>query len=181
MSTIEQTRDLTGTWRADPVHSTLGFEVKHMVVSTFRGNIPDFDATLTGEGETFSVEGVARLSSLTTQEENLTGHLMSPDFFDAERHPEITLRSTSVQRQGNDVTIDAELTIKGITRPTVLRGEITEVASDPYGKQRVGLSLTTRVDRTEFDLNWNAPMPGGGFVLANDVKLTAELEFVKEA
>lgn len=181
MSTIEKTRDLTGTWNADPIHSSLDFSVKHMVVSSFRGNLPDFEATLHGEGESFSLTGVAQAGSITTGEENLTAHLQSPDFFDTERTPEIRLQSTSVERNGDDVVVDADLTIKGTTIPVVLGGEVTEVASDPYGKQRLGLTLATKIDRSQFGLNWNAPMPGGGLVLSNDVKLTAELEFVKAA
>jgi polyisoprenoid-binding protein YceI len=181
MSTIEKTQDLTGTWGADPIHSSLGFAVKHMVVSSFRGTLPKFEATLTGEGESFRLSGVAQAASIETAEENLTGHLQSPDFFDVERTPEIRLESTSVERNGGDVTIGADLTIKGTTLPVVLRGEITDVASDPYGNERVGLTLATTINRADFGLSWNAPMPGGGFVLSNDVKLTAELEFVKAA
>jgi polyisoprenoid-binding protein YceI len=181
MSTIEKTQDVTGTWNADPIHSSLGFAVKHMVVSSFRGTVPQFEATLVGEGASFRLSGVAKAATIETAEENLTAHLQSPEFFDVERTPEILLESTSVERNGNDVTIGADLTIKGTTLPVVLRGEITDVASDPYGNERVGLTLATTVHRTQFGLNWNAPMPGGGLVLSNEVKLTAELEFVKAA
>jgi polyisoprenoid-binding protein YceI len=181
MSTIEKTRDLTGTWNVDPIHSSLDFAVKHMVVTSFRGSLPEFQATLSGEGESFSLTGIAQASSITTGEENLTAHLQSPDFFDTERTPEIALESKSVERNGHSVVVNADLTIKGARLPVELRGEITDVAVDPYGNERVGLTLATTIDRTKYGLNWNAPMPGGGLVLSNDVKLTAELEFVKAA
>jgi polyisoprenoid-binding protein YceI len=181
MSTIEQQRTLDGTWKADKVHSHLGFAVRHMGVSLFRGSLEDFDATLVGRGESFELSGTALAASIETPEPNLSGHLQSPEFFDVERTPQITLESTSVERDGDQVTIAADLTIRGATRPVVLRGNIADVAEDPYGNMRVGLSLETTIDRTEFGLNWNAPLPGGGLVLANDVRLTADLEFIKEA
>ena len=165
-----------GTWALDPIHSTIGFELPYLA-GTFRGHFTDVNARLTETG----LQGSARVASVDVKDENLAAHLQSPDFFDTERTPEIRLQSTSVERNGDDVVVDADLTIKGTRIAVVLRGEVTEVASDPYGKQRLGLTLATKIDRSQFGLNWNAPMPGGGLVLSNDVKLTAELEFVKAA
>jgi polyisoprenoid-binding protein YceI len=170
----------SGTWHTDAVHSTLEFAVKHMIVSTFRGAVPAFEATLTsGEDGVAQLAGTADVASIVTQDENLTGHLQAPDFFDAARYPQLRFASRSIVRDGDAITVEGDLTVKGITRPVELTGEISGPAEDPWGGERVGLELTSTVDRREFDLEWNAPVPGGGFVLGNDVKLTARLELVR--
>ncbi len=112
-------------------------------------------------------------------DDNLTAHLASPDFFDGERYPEIRFTATSIEVSGEDVTASGELTVKGITLPIELKGELTGPAEDPYGGTRLGLDLTTTFDRTKFGLLFNAPMPTGGFILSNDVKVTAQLELVR--
>src|SRR5262249_2251317 len=120
--------------------------------------------------------------SVTTQDENLTGHLLSPDFFDAERFPEVSFRSTHVLRRGEeDIEVDGELTLKGVTKPVTLRGTIAGPAVALGDTERLGLELETRIDRTEFGLTWNAPLPKGGFAVGDEVRITAHLEVVKEA
>jgi polyisoprenoid-binding protein YceI len=170
-----------GTYALDAVHSTVGFAVRH-VVGTFRGTFADYDVRLEvdGEGE-LALAGVAKVPSVQVSEEALAGHLQSPDFFDAERTPEIAFRSSSV-RLGDDgsLVVDGELTIKGTTRPVEARGSLSHVEADLSGAERVGIELETVVDRTAFGLRWNAPLPKGGNVLANDVKLTVSLELVKD-
>ena len=178
MSTTEAIQALpTGIWKSDPVHSSVGFAVQHMGVIPFRGTASDFEAIIAG-GE---LVGSARVESIVTPDENLTGHLLSPEFFDAERHPELRFESRDIQRDGGEVVVSGELTLKGVTRPVELRGAITDPIDDPYGKRRVGLELTTTIDRTDFGIDWNADLPSGGPVLANDVELTARLELVQEA
>ena len=184
MSVIEQQGQQvpTGTWTSDPVHSTLEFAVKHMVVATYRGRLHDFTATLVGDGASASLEGTARVESVTTQDENLTGHLLSPDFFDAERFPEVGFRSTRVVRRGEEeIEVDGELTLKGVTKPVTLRGTIAGPAVALGDTERLGLELETTIDRTEFGLTWNAPLPKGGFAVGDEVRITAHLELVKEA
>src|SRR6266851_4343535 len=119
MSTIEQTQQVipTGTWKADTVHSRVAFEVPY-AVATFTGEVPKFEATL----EDGKLTGVAQISSIQVKEENLEAHLLSPEFFDAERHPEVRFASHEIRRHGNNVEIDGEITIKGITRPAILTG-----------------------------------------------------------
>lgn len=166
----------TGTWKLDPVHSSVGFAVKHMVVATFRGGFRTFDVTLDEEG----LSGTVEVASVDVEEPNLNGHLQSPDFFDAERHPQLAFRSSSVRLDGDSIEVDGELTVKGITRPVVLTGTISGPVEGLNGARRVGLELQTVVDRAAFGLDWNAPLPSGGFAVGNDVTLRAELELVEE-
>jgi polyisoprenoid-binding protein YceI len=178
VSTIEITQAIpTGTWIADPIHSSVAFSVRHMGVIPFRGGFETFDAQL-ADGK---LSGSARVETIQTDDENLTGHLLSPEFFDAERHPLLQFESSEIRRDADTVTVDGVLTLKGETRPIELRGTISGPISDPYGGQRVGLELETTIDRTEFGIDWNAELPSGGQVLADDVKLTAELELVQQA
>jgi polyisoprenoid-binding protein YceI len=166
----------TGTFNADTVHSSLGFEVRYMGIAFFKGAVKDFDATLT-DGK---LAGAARIESLETKDENLHAHLLAPEFFDAERHPEVTFSGEVVPAR-DGVEVEGEITIKGVTRPAVLRGTLTGPLTDPYGNTRYGLELTTTIDRTEFGLNWNADMPDGTKALANEVTLRAELSLVAAA
>jgi polyisoprenoid-binding protein YceI len=169
----QQTAVPAGTWQADPIHSSVGFAVKYLGVATFTGELTNFEATLK-DGE---LAGKARVESVEVKDENLKAHLQAPDFFDAERHPEVSFSG----REVGEGRFEGELTIKGVTRPATLEGTITGPVTDPYGNERYGLALTTVVDRTAFGLNWNAPLPAGGFALANDVTLKADLSLVKAA
>ena len=176
MSTlIEQQETIapSGTWQADPVHSSVGFEVKYLGVATFTGELRGFEASL-ADGE---LTGKAQVATIEVKDENLKAHLQAPDFFDAERHPEVTFTGTATAPG----RFEGEITVKGVTKPAVLEGTITGPITDPYGNERYGLSLQTTIDRTAFGIDWNAPLPGGGFALANDVTLKAELSLVKAA
>lgn len=177
MSTTEQTQQIipTGTWKADTVHSRVAFEVPY-AVATFTGEVPDFEATL----EDGKLIGIARIASIQVKEENLQGHLLSPEFFDSERHPEVTFASKEIRRDGDSVEIDGEVTIKGITKPATLTGTATGPAVDHFGAHRFGLQLETTVDRTAFDMNWNMPLPNGDPALGNEVTLKAELTLVEQ-
>ncbi|MBV9680954.1 MAG: YceI family protein [Solirubrobacterales bacterium] len=168
-----------GIWKLDPTHSSASFAVKHMGVATFRGRFEKFNATLTVDESSAGLVGTVDASSIVVKDENLQGHLGSPDFFDVERYPEITFRSASLRREGDEVIVDGELTIKGNTRAVEARGEIAGPAVTLGEVTKVGLTLETIVDRTEFGLNWNAPLPRGGFAVANVVKLTVELELIQ--
>ena len=183
MSAIDTTqagRSLpTGTWRLDPVHSSIGFEVAYMV-GTFRGSFREVDGTLVVDENGAALTGTARVASVDVKDENLAAHLTSPEFFDAERQPELRFVSTEVDGTG-ELAIRGEITIKGVTRPVELTGTATAPTTDPYGNERFGLELTTTVDRTDFGLDWNVPLPSGEPALANEVTLVAELYFVKEA
>ena len=173
------TQQLQGTYVLDPVHSSASFAVKHMVVSTFRGRFEKFDATLT-DGK---LVGTVDVGSIVVKDENLAAHLQSPEFFDAERHPELRFESSEIRPtgEGDEIVVDGELTIKGITKPVEARGTLEGPAVTFGDVNKVGLTLEAIIDRTEFGLNWNAPLPNGGLALANDVKLIVELELAEQA
>jgi polyisoprenoid-binding protein YceI len=179
MATVEQ-QIPAGSWQLDKIHSTAGFEVKHMVVATFRGSFEDINAQLvTGpEGEP-KLSGTVAVDSIQARDEDLAAHLRSPEFFDLERHPEIRFESTSFRTDGDQVIVDGDLTIKGVTKRVEARGTLSGPHTGLGGADRVGLELETVVDRTEFGLNWNAPLPKGGLALADDVKLVVHLELAK--
>ena len=171
----------TGTWNIDPVHSLVGFAVEYMI-GTFRGSFSPIEGALTaGDDGTTELSGSADATSVKVQDDSLGTHLLSPDFFDAERAPMIPISASRIVRHDDHVTVNRELTIKGITQPVTLTGTIADPIEDAYGNDRIGLSLETTVDRTSFGLNWNLPLPNGKPALANDVKLTAELYLVREA
>lgn len=174
-STITSTAIPTGTWKADTVHSSVAFEVPYAVAS-FGGDVPEFEASLV-DG---TLTGVAQIASLNVKDENLQAHLLSPEFFDAERNPEVRFEASNVTRDGDNVSLDGEITIKGITKPTTLVGTITGPAVDHFGANRVGLKLETTIDRTEFDIKWNMPLPSGEPALANEVTLKADLTLVSQ-
>ena len=173
MSTTEQ-QQATGTFAADPVHSHVGFEVPY-AVATFSGEVTDFTATLV-DGH---LEGSAKIESIKLNDENLQAHVLSPEFFDAERHPVLTF-SGELARDGDRATIDGEITMKGITRPATLEGTIVGPTVDHFGATRVGLKLDTVVDRTDFDMKWNMPLPNGEPALGNEVTLKADLTLVAQ-
>jgi polyisoprenoid-binding protein YceI len=181
MSTLESATTLAPagtTWVADPVHSNVAFEVEYAGVSTFRGSFRDFDARLEGS----SLTGSARVASVDVKDEQLSGHLQSPDFFDAERHPEIVFRADELSlAQDGAVSGAGELTIKGVTRPVELHGSLASAPTvDPFGRERLGLTLETAIDRNAFGVAWNAPNQSGGNYLGDEVTLKAELIFTKQ-
>jgi polyisoprenoid-binding protein YceI len=182
MSTIEApaTTIPAGTYKDDGVHSAAGFAVKHMVVSTFRGRFEDFSADLVvDESGRAILNGTVKADTIVVKDENLAAHLKSPEFFDTERHPEIRFESLEVKRDGDAIAVEGNLTIKDHTHPVTGTGTITGPAEDIGGNTKLGLQLETVVDRTKFGLNWNAPLPKGGFALSNEVKLSVELELAK--
>jgi polyisoprenoid-binding protein YceI len=176
MSTIQQTALPTGTWHADSVHSDLGFEIDYMA-GTFRGTFSQVAAEV-ANGQ---LNGTAEVASVQVKDPNLEAHLQSPEFFDAQRHPRLTFASRDVSRSGDDVRVSGEITIKGHTEPVELTGTISDPIGDPFGNERFGLRLTTAVDRTVFGIEWNNPLPSGEPALANEVRIAADLQFVKSA
>ena len=167
-----------GTYTSDPVHSSTAFAVKHML-ATFRGSFAAFDAQLTvDEHGRAKLVGSVPVDTVVVKDENLGAHLQSPEFFDAEQHPRIVFDASEIAFDGPSVTVTGDLTIKGHTERVTATGSIVGPIEDPFGNTKVGLQLETVVDRTKFGLNWNAPLPKGGFMLANDVTLSVDLEFV---
>jgi polyisoprenoid-binding protein YceI len=176
MSTTETQSVPTGTWSVDKVHSNVGFAVDYMA-GTFTGSFSDFDAAAT-DGV---IEGSAKVASIQVKDPNLEAHLQSPDFFDAERNPELKFVSKSVARDGDQLKIDGEITIKGHTEPVAITGVITEPFEDPYGGTRFGLKLEAKVDRDKFGITWNNPLPSGEPALSNEVTIIADLQLSRQA
>jgi polyisoprenoid-binding protein YceI len=182
MSVATEQNISAGTWSIDKVHSHVGFAVKHMVVATFRGRFEEYDGALTvGEEGGPRLEGTVDVDSIVVKDENLAGHLKAPDFFDSERYPKIHFRSSAVRVQGGELEVEGQLTIKDRTHDVTARGTITGPHEDIAGNEKVGVELETVVDRREFGLEWNAPLPKGGVAVENDVKLEVSLELVRQA
>jgi polyisoprenoid-binding protein YceI len=169
---------LSGTYTVDPVHSSFGFAVKYQGVSVFRGTLDEVEATLAGG----RIEGSAKVESISIRTpEQFRAHVLSPEFFDAANHPEVRFVSDEIDlAEDGTAKVTGQLTIKGITKPVVAAGTWTAPAADAFGNSRGHLNLEAVVDRTEFDMNWNMPLPTGGNVLANDVTLTVELSLVEQ-
>ena len=168
---------LSGTYTADPVHSSFGFAVTYQGVSLFRGTLDDVEATLTGG----RLEGTAKVESISIRTpEQFRAHVLSAEFFDAENHPEVTFTSDALDLNGDGTArVEGELTIKGITKPVVATGTWTDASTDAFGRVRGHLNLEATLDRREWDMNWNMPLPSGGDVLSNNVKLAVELSLIE--
>jgi polyisoprenoid-binding protein YceI len=179
MSTI-QTRIPAGTWNLDPVHSTVGFEVGYLA-GTFRGAFRDVQVELDASEGRARIVGTADVGSVDVKDENLAAHLQSPDFFDAERYPELHFVAEEVDLDNETAGASGEITIKGVTKPVKVRGMLSAPITDAWGNERIGLQLSTTLDRTEFGLTWNMPLPTGDQALANTVTILAELQLVKAA
>jgi polyisoprenoid-binding protein YceI len=178
MSTTEiVTAAPAGTWQFDSVHSSVAFEIGYLG-GTFKGQFRNVDAALTLEDGQASLTGSAEVASVDVKDENLNAHLQAPDFFDAEQHPELRFAADGISVDGSKVEGRGEITIKGATRPIEVKGTITDAITDPYGNQRVGLQLSAVLDRTDFGVDWNAPLPSGDPALSNAVTVNADLFFV---
>jgi polyisoprenoid-binding protein YceI len=175
MSTTETQAVPAGTWSVDKVHSNIGFAVDYMA-GTFTGSFDEFDAALT-DG---ALKGSAKVASVQVKDPNLEQHLQSPDFFDAERNPELTFASKSIDVDGDQVKIDGEITIKGHTEPVEIKGVFTQPFDDPFGGTRLGLKLEAKVDRTQFGVSWNNPLPSGEPALSDEVTIIADLQLSKQ-
>lgn len=176
MSTTELQVTPAGTWAVDKVHSDIAFAVDYLA-GTFTGSFSDFDAELS-DG---ALRGSARVGSVQVKDPNLQGHLQSPEFFDAERHPELSFESREINRDGERLKIQGEVTIKGHSEPVEISGVISDPINDPYGGERFGLKLEAKIDRTKFGVTWNNPLPSGEPALSDEVTLIAELQLSKQS
>jgi polyisoprenoid-binding protein YceI len=176
MSTIETTKIPTGTWQSDRAHSRIDAEVKHMGIATVHGQFTEFEATLAG-GDHPSLSGSLELASIDTHDEARDAHLKSPDFFDVENYQRAEFKVDHLA----EGEVAGELTLKGVTKPVDVNVEITGAGTDPWGNERVGVDIAAVIDRTDFNVNFNAPIPGGGLLVDNKVKLIASFSFTKAA
>jgi polyisoprenoid-binding protein YceI len=173
-----------GVFTLDPAHSHVGFSVRHMMIAKVRGRFAEFSGTLTVDEDPLqsSVEVEINLASIDTRDEQRDGHLQSPDFFDVEKYPTMTFRSTGVFRNGDDsVRLDGELTLHGVTLPVSLDVVYDGVGDDPWDNQRLGFSATGEIDREAFGLTWNQPLAQGGVLVGKAVRVEIEAEFVRQS
>jgi polyisoprenoid-binding protein YceI len=177
--TVEQ-QIPAGTYVVDPVHSSIGFAVVHNGVSTFRSGFGAYEARLSG-GESPQLSGTVEVGSIQIEEPQLKGHLLSPDFFDAERYPQLRFESSALEvGEDGTATIRGELEIRGEVREVEANGRFVSLGADLAGQARIGLSFETSVDRRSFGLDWQAELPSGGEVLDYEIAIAVELELVEE-
>ena len=169
---------INGTYAGDPVHSSFGFAVRYQGVSVYRGTFTDVTATLSDS----RLEGAAKVESISiVAPEQFRAHVLGPEFFDAQDHPEIRFVSTSLDlRDDGSAVVEGELTMKGITHPVTATGTWTAPQADAFGNTRGHLHLETDVDRTKWEMNWNAPLPSGGNALANEVTITVDVSLTEQ-
>lgn len=182
MSTATNTIIPAGTWSIDTSHSSIEFRVKHLGIATVKGQFRDFSgAVVVGETpEAISVTGTVDAASIDTREADRDAHLRSPDFFDAEHHPKVTFTSTAFRPIDDEAfEIDGDLTIRGITLPVRLTGEVQGGEVDPWGNQRVGLELTGQISRGDFGMTFNQVLGSGNLMVGDKVKLELNLSTVK--
>jgi polyisoprenoid-binding protein YceI len=175
---MSTTTALAGTFNADPVHSSFGFAVKYQNVSMFRGTLGEVTATF-ADGK---LEGSAQVESISiVSPEQFRAHVMSPDFFDVENYKTVDFSSTDVDLADDGTAkVTGDLTVRGVTKSVTATGSWQAPSQDAFGNTRAHLQLETVIDRTEFGLNWNMPLPSGGDALANDVTLTVDIALIQQ-
>jgi polyisoprenoid-binding protein YceI len=182
MSTIEQTAGIeTGTYSIDPVHSRVGFEVRHLGISTFRGSFADFSGSvLVSDGDVAHIEGSIEVASVDVPDKTLAGHLVSPDFFDAESHPNGNFKSTSIEPSGEGShRVTGDFTLRGVTRPIELELEVDGAGPGMDGIPVLSLAASGVINRKDFGISWGATVESGAAVVAEKVKLVMSIEAVK--
>ncbi len=184
MATTTSTPASLITWKLDPAHSSAEFKVKHMMISHVKGRFNGLNGTLfedPTDPARSTLEASIDVSSIHTHDEQRDGHLKSVDFFDVEKYPTMTFKSTTVEKKGEEeYAVTGELTLHGVTKPVTFKVEGPSApAKDPWGNTRIGLSATTKINRKDFGLNWNAALETGGILVGEDVHITLDVQFIK--
>jgi polyisoprenoid-binding protein YceI len=186
MAEVETERGIvrvpTGTWNVDPAHSSVEFEVKHMMIATVRGRFRKFEGTLVAAEDYHDsrARGSVEVASIDTNEPLRDEHLRSPEFFDAERYPEMRFESTRVEHvRGGTYEVAGDLTIKDVTREIRLEATVQGAGEDPWGNERVGVSVRGAIDRNEFGLTWQQRLASGGFLVGEEVRILLDVSAVR--
>ena len=184
MATATATPASTITWKLDPAHSNAEFKVRHMMISNVKGSFAGLTGTLTEhtvDSSLSTIEATIPIATVSTGDPQRDGHLKSADFFDVEKNPEMTFKSTKVQKKGEEeYAVTGDLTIHGVTKSVTFAVEgPTAPGKDPWGNTRIGISATTKINRKDFGLNWNATLETGGILVGEEVNLTVEAQFIK--
>jgi polyisoprenoid-binding protein YceI len=171
-------------WLLDPMHSELQFKIKHLMISNVSGALKNFQAEVETEEEDFStakINLVAEMDSISTNNDQRDAHLRNSDFFEVEKYPELKFKSTKVERTDSDIfALHGELSLKGVTKPVKLNVEFNGTTKDPWGNERAAFTVTGKINRADWGVNFNSVMETGGVMLGEEVKITSELEFVKQ-
>ncbi len=167
-----------GTWKIDPAHSSVGFTVRHLMVSKVRGKFKDFDAEIvTAENPLDSrFTATVQMASIDTGDGDRDQHLRTNDFFDIENHPTMTFTSTKIEGSGGDYKVTGDLTIRGVTKPVTFDLEVGGVQQDPWGNTKSGFTLTGSINRKDFGIEWNAPLETGGVLVGDKVTIEVDVE-----
>jgi polyisoprenoid-binding protein YceI len=185
MTEATATTSATSIWNIDPAHSSADFKVKHMMISNVRGKFTGISGVLhrfEADHTKSDLEVSIDISTVNTQDEKRDGHLKSADFFDAEKFPTMTFKSTHIEKKGDGFAVTGDLTIHGVTKSVVLNVEdVSDPAKDPWGNTRIGLSATAKINRKDFGLGWNAPLEAGGVLVGEEVAITLDVQFIKAA
>ncbi len=172
-------------WTLDPGHSEIGFKVKHMMITNVSGSFQKFDAQVETAGVDFStanIEFTADVNSITTSNPDRDAHLKSADFFDAANHPELKFVSTKVEKLDEEkYVVHGDLTIRDVTKPIKMDVEFGGVGKDPWGNEKAGFTITGKINRSEYKLNWNAALEAGGVLVGEEVKIQAEIQLIRRA
>jgi polyisoprenoid-binding protein YceI len=175
----------TTKWVLDPTHSELGFKIKHLMISSVSGSLKNFQAEVETEGEDFSTAQIsltADLASISTNNEQRDAHLRNSDFFEVEKYPELKFTSTKLEKTDSDTfELFGDLTLKGVTRPVKLNVEFNGVTKDPWGGERAGFVVTGKINRSDWGVNFNGVLETGGVVLSEEVRISSEIQLVKQA
>jgi polyisoprenoid-binding protein YceI len=178
---------VAGTWDIDPVHSDIGFVVRHLMVSKVRGHFTKFEGRIVTAADPMesTVTATIDLASIDTSNQQRDDHIRSADFFEVEKYPTMTYHSSGIRRDGDDLVLDGELTLKGVTRPVPLKLEVNGFGPDAFGGDpgviaRAGFTATGEIDRTDFGISFNGPVPGGGVILAERVQIVLEIEAARQ-
>ena len=175
---------VAGTWVIDNTHTNLGFQVRHAMIAKVRGSFTEFEGSFTIDGANpanSTAELTIQTASITTRNDDRDNHLRSGDFFDAEANPVITFKSTGVEVKGDDILVSGDLTIKGVTKPVTVTYELAGTSIDPWGNTRVGFEGEAKINRKDFGLTWNAALETGGVMVGDEIKLSLDVEAVKQA
>lgn len=175
----------TTKWSIDPTHSELGFKVRHLMISNVTGTFKQFTVQAESLGEDFTkgtVEVAADIASIFTNNEQRDQHLRTSDFFEVEKHPQLTFKSTGFEKAtAGGFTLKGDLSMKGISKPVSLQVEFNGIAKDPWGNTKAGFVISGKINRHDWGLNWNAALETGGFMLGEEIKIQSEIQLVKQA
>jgi polyisoprenoid-binding protein YceI len=172
-------------WVLDPTHSEIQFKVKHLMITTVTGYFREFSALAESDGDDFSnakISFEAKTASIDTNNADRDNHLKSADFFEAEKYPVLKFRSTSMQKAGDgSFKLGGDMTIKDVTKPVTLDVEFGGIMKDPWGNQKAGFSLSGKINRKDWGLNWNAALEAGGVLVSDEVRIFCEIQLVRQA